>query len=79
MKVELLKITQHKIFVDTEVVLSYPEQKGNVKTVIIGPNGAGKSSFLSCICDIFLAELSSTTFKKRKIANTLGFKYELKL
>ncbi|EOC1688849.1 AAA family ATPase [Cronobacter turicensis] len=79
MKVELLKIAQHKIFVDTEVVLSYPEQKGNVKTVIIGPNGAGKSSFLSCICDIFLAELSSTTFKKRKIANTIGFKYELKL
>ncbi|HFN1300904.1 TPA: ATP-binding protein [Klebsiella quasipneumoniae subsp. similipneumoniae] len=79
MKIENLKIFEHNLFIDTDVMLSDCEQKGNVKTVIIGPNGTGKSSFLSCICDIFLCELSASLIKKRKIVNTLGFKYELKL
>ncbi|WP_405424835.1 AAA family ATPase [Pantoea stewartii] len=79
MKIENLKIFEHNLFIDTDVMLSNCEQKGNVKTVIIGPNGTGKSSFLSCICDIFLCELSASSIKKRKIVNTLGFKYELKL
>jgi len=79
MKIENLKIFEHNLFIDTDVMLSDCEQKGNVKTVIIGPNGTGKSSFLSCICDIFLCELSASSIKKRKIVNTLGFKYELKL
>lgn len=79
MKIEQLKLSEHKLFIDTDIVLSNPEQGENVKTVIIGPNGTGKSSFLSCVCDIFLCELSVSPSKKKKIVNTIGFKYELKL
>lgn len=79
MRIERLKLYEHKMFIDTEVIVSNSEQKGNLKTVVIGPNGAGKSSFLSCICDIFLCELSANAAKKKKIISTIGFKYELKL
>ena len=49
MRIERLKLYEHKMFIDTEVIVSNSEQKGNLKTVVIGPNGAGKSSFLSLI------------------------------
>lgn len=77
MKITNLKLSEHKLFTDTDILLSDGMQKGNVKTVIIGPNGAGKSTLLSCICDIFLCELSTTYIKKKKNVSAIDYKYEV--
>ena len=77
MKITNLKLSEHKLFTDTDILLSDDMQKGNVKTVIIGPNGAGKSTLLSCICDIFLCELSTTHTKKKKNVSAIDYKYEV--